>query len=546
VGEAPADNRCDVLVVGAGPTGLTLAAQLRRFGVAVRIVDLAHDRMHESRALGVQPRTLEVLRGLGITDELVARGNPAVWLSIHAGTRKVRARLFDIGLDDTAFPFLLFVSQAETEAVLGEHLAGHGVRVERDLRFVGYRTVEGGLACTLRRRDGLEELVYCRYLAGCDGAHSAVREQTGIRFVGGRYPQTFLLADLDAHGLQPGSAHAFLTGRGPLLFFPLEHPAPWRMIAMRPDPDRSADTARTGSETGAVSLAELQELCDQATGGRLRLREPVWATAFRVHHRHAERYREGRVFLAGDAAHIHSPAGAQGMNTGIQDAWNLGWKLALVCRGVSPEPLLDSYEDERRPVGRFVLRFTDRAFTAATSTNRAVRVARTHLAPRLLPVVLRFRPGRAYAFRTITQLGIRYRHGSAIAPSPRWAARRPHAGDRLPDARVTRDARPTWLHEAVSAPAFHLLLCGPQANWNASAVLALTERYAGLLACHLLDRSPGPEVLVDPAGDALARLRVRGNAALLVRPDGHIAQRTDGRDLTAVQDHLARWLTATR
>jgi len=542
--ERPEVHDCDVLVVGAGPTGLTLAAQLRAGGASVRLVDQNLDRAHESRALAVQPRTLELLRGFGLAEELVRRGNPAVQLRIHAGSRVVHAQLFDIGLDDTAFPFLLFVSQAETEALLGDHLATAGVRVERSLRFEAFRDTGNGLVCTLRHRDGTRQAVRTRYLAGCDGAHSTVRQQAGIPFLGGGYPQTFLLADLDVDGLAPGTVNAFLTDHGPLFFFPLGHPAPWRIITMRPR--GSGDVSDEAAvSTHPVSLAELQALADTATGGRLRLRDPVWATAFRLHHRHAARYRAGRVFLAGDAAHIHSPAGAQGMNTGIQDAVNLGWKLALVARGVAPEALLDSYDAERRPVGAFVLRFTDRAFTAVTSSHPAARLARTHLVPRLIPLALRFRAGRAAAFRTVSQLGIRYRHSPAVQPCGRLAGRGPRAGDRLPDARVTRDGRPCWLHEALTGPAFHLLLCGPADAWDADTVEAIRQRHSALLTVHRLDRRPGSDVLHDHTGRAQSRLRVGGNAHLLVRPDGHIGYRADHHDLAGVQRYLTQWLSDT-
>jgi 2-polyprenyl-6-methoxyphenol hydroxylase-like FAD-dependent oxidoreductase len=373
----------DVLVVGAGPTGLTLAAQLRALGATVRIVDRQLDRVQESRALGVQPRTLEVLRGLGLANELIGRGNDAVWVQLHAGGRVVRLRLFGLGLDDSAYPFLLLVSQAETEQVLGDHLASGGVLVERGVELVGFGADPDAVACVLGHRDGRSEQVRARYVVGCDGARSTVRRSAKIAFQGGAYPQTFALADLEVEPLDRDAAHAFLAEEGIVLFFPLGRPASWRMLAMHP-------SLQGRREPAQPSLEELQALADAMTDGGVRLRDPVWRTYFGLQHRHATRYRDGRLFLAGDAAHVHSPAGAQGMNTGIQDAWNLGWKIALVSRGIAEEALLDTYDTERRPVGGFVVRFTDRAFSAATSTNPLLRLLRTEVVPRVLPLGLRF------------------------------------------------------------------------------------------------------------------------------------------------------------
>jgi hypothetical protein len=300
----------------------------------------------------------------------------------------------------------------------------------------------------------------------------------------------------------------------------------------------------TGSEQ--ITVDELQQVTDQATGGAVRVRDPVWTSAFRVHHRAADRYRAGRVFVAGDAAHVHSPAGAQGMNTGIQDAVNLGWKLGLVCRGAAPEALLDTYDAERRPVGEFVLRFTDRAFTVVTSANPLVRAVRSQVAPRVLPWALRFRAGRRLAFRTVSQLGIRYRHSPAVDASA-GGRRGPRPGDRLPDARVRQGGAEIWLHEALTAPTFHLLLCGPSGVWDDAAVADLRERYAPFLGVHRLIPGGGPSDdggmdLRDASGIALGRLGVRGHGCLVVRPDGHIGHRTDEVHLDGADDYLRRWL----
>jgi 2-polyprenyl-6-methoxyphenol hydroxylase-like FAD-dependent oxidoreductase len=537
---AVAAEPVEVLIVGAGPTGLTMAAQLAAFGTGVRLIDRQPDPVHESRALAIQPRTLEVLAGLGVTPTLLERGQQAVQLRLHLARRVVAVRLFDLGLADTAYPFLLFLSQAETERILGDHLIERGVRIERGAELVGLDPAADHVTCRLRHPDGRLETVAARYVVGCDGAHSTVRHQAGIGFRGGTYPQTFLLADLEVDGLEPGAAHTYLTGAGMLFFFPLGTPATWRMLSMRPPGDQTPADAE-------VSVAELQAITARYTTDQLRLRDPVWTTRFRLHLRGASRYQSGRVFLAGDAAHVHSPAGAQGMNTGIQDAANLAWKLALVCAGTATPELLDTYQPERGPVGRWVLRFTNRAFTVATSTNPLVRLARTQL-PRLAPLALRATPVRAAAFRAVAQLAIDYRHSPAASNGPDPPRRGPKAGDRLPDAHLLRDRQRTTLHAATAAPSFHLLLCGPTDSWPAPATTALTRRHAGLVAVHHLSREPAPAALHDPDGTALRRLGLdpAGTriAHYLVRPDGYIAYRAGGTDLTGLHAYLARWLPA--
>ena len=520
--------RPGVLVVGAGPTGLTLAAQLHALGATVRIVDRQLDRVHESRALAMLPRTLEVLRGLGVSEELVERGNDAVQLQLHFGERLVRTRLFDIGLEDTAYPFLLFISQAETEAVLNEHLAAHGVHVERGVELVALAADERQVACTLRHQDGTTERLRARYLVGCDGARSSVRRLAGIPFEGGSYPQTFVLGDLEVDGeLERDAAHAFIAAPGMLFFFPLGRPASWRMVGMRP----SLPGAAGHEEPPEPSLAELQAIADAFTGGTLRLREPVWLTYFRLHHRQAVRYRAGRVFLAGDAAHVHSPAGAQGMNTGIQDAWNLGWKLALVDRGVADEALLDSYQPERWPIGRFVLRFTDRATAIATSDTPVVRLIRTQLAPRFLGIALAplpacvpsaSAPSRSCASTTAqAQPSTRRRRRPAAGRGP---------GIGFPTPTSSRRARALAAGSTRHADLPPAALRARRELEQRSA-RPPERRYVGLVAVHRLAREAAAGVLHDVRGEAFARLGVEQAAHYLVRPDGHIGYRSGATDL---------------
>jgi 2-polyprenyl-6-methoxyphenol hydroxylase-like FAD-dependent oxidoreductase len=537
----------DVLVVGAGPTGLTLAAQLRACGAAVRIVDRLADRVHESRALAIQPRTLEVLAGLDLADTLVERGNPAVRLHLHARGRTTEVLLFDIGVDDTAYPFLLFLSQAITEEVLHDHLARQGVTVERQVELTALDQRPDHVVCTLAHPGGAGHLrgdraeqverVEARYVVGCDGARSTVRARAGIDFVGAAYPQTFVLADLDADGLAPGAAHAFLADAGMLFFFPLSEPAAWRLIGwpLRPVP----------AATGAPSPADLQDLVGAYTGDPPALHDPVWATYFRLQHRQAASYRSGRVFLAGDAAHVHSPAGGQGMNTGIQDAWNLGWKLALVAGGTAVPALLDTYQAERQPVAREVLRLTDRAFRIATSTRRIHRFARTRVTPQLARLASLVPAARSAGFRTVAELTIDYRTSPAVTDDR--VGRRPpgpRAGDRLPDAPVRLDGVATTLGRALAAPRHHLLWAGPSEAWAGGPLDALAARHGGILDVWQLSRRAEPGALHDAAGVAHRRLGLGAHerpAQILVRPDGHIAYRADRTDPAGLGAYLSHW-----
>ena len=542
-------NDLDVLTVGAGPTGLALATQLCAFGLRFRIIDRSLDRARESRALAVQARTLELLDSIGLADALVSRGRTSARLVVHFGARAVAAvQLGDIGATDTRFPFILFVSQAETERLLVDHLAGSGVSVERGVELAGFTSDDSGVACVLRRRDGAEEQVRATYLVGCDGAHSIVRKGAGFSFEGGSYPQDFVLGDVEADGpLEPGAINSFVGGGGVAMFFPLGAPATWRVIAMRAADGSARSRNASPSDEPMIdrlTLDVLQKIVTPPTDRSVCVRDPVWLTHFRLHHRQIEHYRKGRVFLAGDAAHIHSPVGAQGMNTGIQDAWNLGWKLALVTRGTADPGLLDSYEAERWPVGRFLLRYTDRifsSFTRAMSSGRAATWVREIVVRRLVPRVLGSRRLRAAAFRFVSELGIRYRRSPAVKEGEPRLPGGPRAGDRLPDAYLTRDGRPIALHRAVAGPHLTLLLCGDPEAWDAAQVGALATRWGHLLRIDYLSPPPARDVLVDGAGILLATLGVTDTAQYLVRPDGHIGFRCRGRDLRALQAYLGQW-----
>jgi 2-polyprenyl-6-methoxyphenol hydroxylase-like FAD-dependent oxidoreductase len=540
------------LIVGAGPTGLALAAQLRWFGVPFRIVERSLDRTHDSRALAIQARTLEVLDTQGLADAMVARGSTSTRVVIHLGARRVAsATLAGIGAEDTRYPFILFLSQAETERILAEHLLGANVAIERGVELVRFEVLEQFVSCVLRHPGGREEHVRAGHLVGCDGAHSFVRREARFSFEGGSYPQEFVLGDVEADGpLERGAINAFAGEGGAAMFFPLGSPVTWRVIAVSGRPEAARPDAPTSKvpPEDSLTLEELRSIVAAPTEGSILVRDPYWLTRFRLHHRQIAHYRQGRVFLAGDAAHIHSPVGGQGMNTGIQDAWNLGWKLALTSRGAATEQLLESYESERWPVGRFLLRYTDRVFSVflrGMSAGRLASWVRRVVIPRVLPRL--FAPGklRSSVFGFVSELGIHYRRSPAVTEGRPRLRRGPRAGERLPDAAVTLDGHATSLQRAVIGPHLSLLLCGDPRRWDDAAALSKLSRHAiGLVKIHRLTPHPFPGALVDEGG-ALALLGVRDLAQLLVRPDGYIAFRCAGSRLDALSSYLTRWFPGT-
>lgn len=540
---ASSRSEIDVLIVGAGPTGLALATQLHAFGVRFRIVDRLRDRSRESRALAVQARTLELLQTVGLGDALVARGRRGTRIKFHFEGRAVAsATLGDIGAVDTRYPFVLFVSQDETENVLNEWLRAAGVEVERGTALLSFARDGDGLRCVLDR-DGQrgQEHVQARFLVGCDGAHSTVRKESGIPFGGGTYPQEFALGDVEADGqLEPDAINPFVGRGGVAMFLPLGRPATWRVIAM----STSASPLSPAERTSEIQLADLQALVDGPTHGTVRLRDPAWLTRFRLHHRQTTTYRQGNVFLAGDAAHIHSPVGGQGMNTGIQDAWNLGWKIGLVVRGLAQERLLDTYNAERWPIGQFLLRYTDRLFGTLVRTisdRRLATWARGVVVPRLIPHLFGSPTFRRAAFAFASELGIRYRQSPAVLEGEPTLSAGPRAGDRLPEAGIVVDGQPAFLQEAAIRRGLTLLLCGDPRTWDSASLHELRQRYGAIVATPYLSTDGAGGSWRDANGDAYLRLGVREAAQYLVRPDGYIAFRSAGRTFQPLDRYLAEW-----
>ncbi len=484
-----------VLIVGAGPVGLTMAAELARYGVPVRLIDRSDHPTETSKALVVWSRTLELMDRMGCTPAFLQAGLQAHGASIRTGETVLGHTGFET--IDSHYNFALMLPQRDTERFLNQHLESLGVVVERQVELTGFTDGVDHVDARLRHPDGREEAVETPWLIGCDGAHSTVRHGLGVAFHGSAQGDDWMLADVRLEGdrTPPGDELAvYLHRDGPFVIFPIPGGRA-RVIAtvgktdpshQRPDP----------------TLAEVQAMVDRRAGGGFRVVDPVWLSNFRINERKVSDYAKGRVFLAGDAAHVHSPAGGQGMNTGMQDAINLAWKLAAVVRGEGASTLLDSYSPERTAVGDMVLRNASRLTDVGTLSHPAAQAAR-NLAIRF---VLGLHTVQEKMAATMSEIEIAY--AGSILSSGR------HAGERLAPA-LYDGAPPGAGHE----PRFVLYASDPQRGAD------LAARFPALL-----DSKPRKP----PSADEM----------LIVRPDGYIGFSGRGSDWETADGYLQRWVRA--
>jgi 2-polyprenyl-6-methoxyphenol hydroxylase-like FAD-dependent oxidoreductase len=489
-----------VLVVGAGPTGLTLAAQLLARGIRTRVIDKGAGPASQSRALSIQARTLELLDAMGLADAFVDHGHRVRRLRWYAGQRNLCD--LDLAHNGSRFGFTLDLPQSLTETLLRARVHELGGAIEQRVELV--RLAEGGgpVHATLRDADGREIEVSAGYVVGCDGAHSRVRHELGLPFEGQPYPQDWLLADVALDGVGSDRAvHAFFRSNGlPLVCVPMGGQR-WRLVM-----------ANAGDRGGQPpTFAEIQELVAERAPWPIQVTDPQWLASFRCHLRSTSSYRRGRVLLAGDAAHVHSPAGGQGMNTGIMDAHNLAWKLALVADGCAPDSLLDTYGQERIPVASGVLEFTNKLVGLLTMQNRAKRAVRDTV----LPIVSRTPMVQRNAARRISQLSVAYPRSRLVQPDGHRGVPKP--GDPFPDVDVSGEHGPDRLHHLLGSGC-HVLIVS-RADVRSALETAGIRRYAGLV--DMVDGDPG-------------------SGFALVRPDGILAARGSAGDTHRVIDYLRR------
>ncbi|HZE16227.1 MAG TPA: FAD-dependent monooxygenase, partial [Mycobacterium sp.] len=523
-------NQTDALIVGAGPVGLMLACELRRRDITCRIIDKYAEFPSTSRANGVQPRAVEVLDSLGIADKIVAESYRAKGFRIlRAGTEVGRIEpniVTEPGeLTDQPYHAMVFANQAVVEKALRDKLAEFGGRVElrRELRSLDERP-DGIVAAIADLASGDVEQVHAKWLVGCDGAHSAVRTLLQLPFNGKDYPDQFVQADVYLDGdLPDGLMTLWLNDEGLMAAIPFREPGLWR-IAAQIFPDADGNIPRASVELFQRLLAE------RAADTTTKILEPVWLSNFVVHHRIADHYRKGRAFVAGDAAHVHSPIGGQGMNTGIQDAYNLAWKLALVING-APEALLDTYEAERLPVGRKVLQQTDVNHRLRVSGSALADILMDHVVFPLLRVPAILDVVGDFVLKRGSQLDVNYR-ASSLSEHTGGLRKGPNAGYRAPDGQLLDPSgQPTSLFAKFRTPDFRLLIFqGRRHPADTKALAAIGQRVRAATDGRVLpivistDNTTNPHdnvmVLNDPRQRTHVSYGVSTASLYLIRPDG--------------------------
>lgn len=551
-----------VLVVGGGPVGLMMGCELLRHGIACRVVDALPEPQPWSKAAAILPRTMELLTKTGVAEALLAEGRPMHGFNLMDGSRRLAH--IPIQLEGTPYPYLLGLEQRRTELLLAEHLRSLGGELERPVTMTSFEAGDDGVQAVLDR-EGTEETVEVECLIGCDGAHSAVRKSLGLAFEGESFERVLWQADVRVDwpfATDPHEAYAFPSDAGMMGALPLLTDGRYRLIALAPPHPEREPTLEGMRAIAAERLPEGTSIAD-----------PAWIAGFTFHGRLAERYRVGRVLLAGDAAHIHSPVGAQGMNLGIQDAANLGWKLALVLKGASPEALLDSYEAERRPVAQGVVEGTD----AVTKRMMGMMALRHPIATALRRQAIAFVAELGIVQRqligALSQTRVAYpkspivgQHHSSIWKAELGTARgeEPAIGDwlrfgdgpapgvRVPDLDLEEGAPADTLHELLLGTRHVLLLFDGAAATDAGyetldrIATEVSQGYGEYVRTVVVvprDKRPaalafdGP-VLLDAEGLVHELFGASSEALTLVRPDGYVAFRSQPADLAPLRDYL--------
>jgi 2-polyprenyl-6-methoxyphenol hydroxylase-like FAD-dependent oxidoreductase len=521
------EQHTQVLIVGAGPSGLMMAAQLLRYGIQPIIIDSKQGPTDESKALGVQARSLEIYRQMGIVDRVINDGKKASGVNFNRdGKQLASLSLSNVGEGQTPFPFIQMYPQSKNEKLLLEFLTLHCCPVYWETALISLKQTAANVEAQLQNGDKLSSIT-SDWVIGADGAHSKVRKQLNIPFTGDTYNHVFYLADIELQDDKVDNAQVslFMAKNGIAGFFPMPEANRFRVIGNLPDRlDKKED----------LQLEEVLPGINQICGFSLAVKHNYWFTIYRLHHRMADKFREQRCFLVGDAAHIHSPVGAQGMNTGLQDAYNLAWKLAGVVNKQIKPAILDSYADERMPVAKSLLKTTDRIFTVIMSDRWYTRLFKAYLLPRLLKYAWSKETVREEGFKRVSQIGNSYRDSAInlhISQSSKIKA-----GDRLPYLKVYDEKKQeeTDLHAWCAKPGFTFIVLGKLTETDLFALARwITKNYSGILNFYYLPYSAKNQVVFEA-------FEINPNRAksLIVRPDMYIGFINDKVDMVLMDNYL--------
>lgn len=527
----------DVLIVGAGPTGLMMAAECTRYGLSCRIIDRGISYGDQSRAVVIQARTLEIFFQVGIAEPFLRQGIPLKAITSFNN----RHPLFHLSLEslESPYPFALSLEQAKTEKILRAHVTSLGIPIEDGIEFLGFKETPKGIEATvLEKASGKEKMIYASYLIGCDGAHSSIRKQLGFPLQGRTFPHIFSLADVQVSWNFPhDEVSSFPEPHGVLAAIPLPEKDRYRLIFQLNRCDGTAGPLKD------PTLEEIQELLSTYVGKEARVSDPRWMANFNINTRMSPSFHKGRIFLAGDAAHIHSPVGGQGMNTGIQDAFNLAWKLALVHKKQAPISLLDTYNSERHDLGKKLLKATERASIMATLKNLFLVRLRNFI----LILASRVPTLQSFMRSAISQISIHYPK-SQIATDPSWFWEGPKSGSRAPNTPLMIRGNSSDLYSlSKGSKTFQLLLfSGPE---HADLTVLAKEFSSPLITPVLITygaRAQAPssdlQICADPSGRAHHQYGAHSSCIYVIRPDGYIAYRSQNINPTELSGFFKNFL----
>lgn len=436
--------KTDVIIVGAGPTGLALACQFIRHGVAFVIFDKNETTTPHSKAIGVQARTLEIYEQIDLADKLIHEGAIAAKARMIVGGKVRGEAVFgELGKGMSPYPFVLIVEQGRHEKLLYDFIKSHGKDIFWRTELENFTHDENGVSAKVKNANGEIETIEAKFLVGCDGAKSPVRHALGLAFEGSTFERMFYVADVEIDwNFSHDAGQAFLLKHNLLAFFPMKGEKQWRIVGTFPE--------EFAKDEGDVLYEEIEEQIKQDAALELDITKVNWFSTYKVHTRAVTRFSVGRCFLAGDSAHIHTPAGAQGMNTGIQDGYNLAWKLAAVLKGKADEKLLETYNEERLPNAQALLETTDRFFNLAASPDWWFSFLRMHVFPYIAGIAFRLNAVKKFLFPRVSQIGINYRHSSLSVSKGGFKIK---AGDRMPYFEIEGAS----IYDRLREPKFHLV-----------------------------------------------------------------------------------------